>query len=305
MSNVITPNTDNLASLLGNKNSGFSLKDLMQAQQEAKGQVASPMDKKGFEPSQKGLQAVSAIQHYQSSYSYSETMSLTLKTQEGDSITVDFRQLYAEYQESKFEMYAENSPSGARYFESTEQMEATHFEEQFGFSVQGDINDEELEAIFSVFEQVDALANNFFNGNIEQAFQQAVEMDIDFSQLQSVDLNLQQTETYSESYQQAATYETVEQATQTAETTEFIEPSIADLPPYLQQLKGVVDELDKQFVDAESVMDEFIASVTTSKFPDQAEDPTWLDRIRAFHEQLPERVAIADTQKLADESTVK
>lgn len=282
MSSLISPTTDNLANLLGNKNSEFSLKELMQTQQEQKNSVVSPADETNFEPSKKGLRAVSQVQSYEASYSYSETMSLTLKTQEGDTIKVDFRQLYAEYQAYTSEMYAENSPSGARYFESTEQMEATHFEEQFGFSVEGDINDDELKAIFSVFEQVDELANNFFDGNIEKALQQAVEMDIDFSQLQSVDLNLQQTETY----QQVATYENFEQTALPAEPQEFIKPSIADLPPYLQQLQGLLDELDKQFEDAQGVLNEFISSVTMSKFPDQGKDPTWLDRIKTFHEQL-------------------
>ena len=286
MSSLISPSTDSLASLLGDKGGAFSLKELMQAQQEQRNRVASPADETRFESSKKGLNAVSQMQSYEASYSYSETMSLTLKTQEGDTVKVDFRQLYAEYQAHKTEMYAENSPNGVRYFESTEQMENTHFEEQFGFSVEGDINDDELKAIFSVFEQVDELANNFFDGNIEKALQQAVEMEIDFSQLQSVDLNLQQTETYSETYQQAATYENFEQTALPAEPQEFIKPSIADLPPYLQQLQGLLNELDKQFEDSQGVLNEFIASVTMAKFPDQGKDPTWLDRIKSFHEQL-------------------
>jgi len=288
MSSFISPTTDSLANLLGNKDIGFSLKDLMQSRQEASN---VPSETKGeFEPSQKGLQSISAMQNYQASYSYSETMSLTLKTQEGDTISVDFRQLYAEYQEYKSEMYAESSPSGVRYFESTEALEATHFEEQFGFSVQGDINDDELAAIFAVFEQVDELANNFFNGNIEQAFKQAVEMDIDFEQLQSVELNLQQTETYAESYQQAAAYENIEQVTKPQENIETAEPSIADLPPYLQQLQSIVEDLEKQFMNAQSILDNFVSSITAAKFPDQGNKPTWLERVQELHQQMFEKI---------------
>ncbi len=80
---------------------------------------------------------------------------------------------HSKYQEQKTEQSAELAPKGTQYFESKEVMEATYFEERFGFSVQGDLNDDELAAIFKVFEQVDELANNFFDGNIEKAFQQS------------------------------------------------------------------------------------------------------------------------------------
>jgi hypothetical protein len=308
MSSLINPNADNLASLLGSKDGQPSLKELMKAQQESSSNVNDSLpERNSFQPSKQGLKAVSAMKEYQSSYSYSETMSLKLQTKEGDTITVDFRQLYAQYEQHKSEMYTENSPSGARYFESTSEMEATHFEEQFGFSVQGDINEDELKAIFSVFEQVDELANNFFDGNIEKAFEQAVEMEIDFSQLQSVELNLQQTETYAKSYTEVAGYEKIENANENGERVGIMPmpadnkpigseveimpvPSISDLPPYLQKLQNVITELDKQFDGAQGILDEFVASVASYKFPEQDDKQGWLDRVSEFHKQLLEKI---------------
>lgn len=318
MSNSITPNSDNLASLLGNKtnnskNADLSLADLMKnklvADNLAKGftdpakQIANTQD--DFSPSAKGLQAASMVESFQSAYAYSETMSLQIQTKEGDVVTVDFRQLYAQYQEQKTEQSAELGPKGAQYFESKEVMEATYFEERFGFSVQGDLNDDELAAIFKVFEQVDELANNFFDGNIEKAFQQAVDLEVDFGKLQSIDLNLVQTETYAQSYQQAAAYQSVGQNTEQQQAPAKGE-NIADLSPYLQKMQEVIANLDEQFEDARNVMEDFMASVTASRFPDQGDQTTWLGRIKDFHEQLLNKIDLtSDTTKPVQEEVEK
>ncbi len=299
MSNFIQPNAGNLASLLGkSKEASNPLQDLMQKKQEADNlakEMALPPHKKApgksadqFSPSAQGLQAASMSASSQSAYSYSQTMSLTLETKEGDVVKVDFRQLYAHYKEEKTQQSAEMSPKGAKYFDSKKSMEATSFEERFGFSVKGSLNKDELAAVYDVFKQVDELATNFFDGNVEQAFQKAVNMGVDFGQLKSVNLNLQQTETMATGQQQAAAYKGVEQgvAGSGAENTSNKGGNIADLPPYLQKMQDVIARLDEQFTEARSTMENFMATVNASRYPDQGNVPTWLDRIREFHDAL-------------------
>ncbi len=240
-----------------------------------------------FLPTEQGRMAAAQMTSMESAYQYSESMSLQLTTREGDTVSIDFRQLYSEYQSYRSEQAAEGGPSGVRYFESKEMMESTAFEEQFAFSVNGDLNEDELNAIFDVFEQVDKLANSFFDGDIEKALAQAVELEIDFGQLQSFQLNLTQTESRAVSYQQAAVAEY-----DTVQTTDGNEgASVSDLPPYLAQWQLAIEKLDAQFVESQKVFDELMSDVTAQRFPDQDSRSGWLERVQAFHERLSDYVS--------------
>lgn len=303
MSNSILP-PEGLQKPFGQYGSqGNNLKDLLQSKLEADSlEKGFPTDQQNqtdeFTPSPQGVRAAAAMQHYQAAYQYSETMSLQLQTKEGDVVNVNFRQLFAYYESYKEEQAAaEEGPKGVRYFESREALETTQFEEHFAFSVEGDLNENELKAIFDVFEQVDELATSFFNGDIEKAFQQAVEMDVDFAQLQSVDLDLQRTETVATSYQQAATYQGVQQAGQPAieDNGESEDVSVADLPTYLQRMQQAVESLDAFFEEARTAVEEFMAAVTSQRDPENQEPSTWLERIRNFHEMLLEKAGLDKT----------
>ena len=249
-----------------------------------------------FLPTEQGRMAAAQMTSMESAYQYSESMSLQLTTREGDTVSIDFRQMYSEYQSYRSEQAAVSDPSGVRYFESKEAMESTAFEERFAFSVNGDLNEDELKAIFDVFEQVDKLANSFFDGDIEKALAQAVELDIDFGQLQSFQLNLTQTESRAVSYQQAALaeYDTVQ------ESNESIGGNISDLPPYLAQWQLAIEKLDAQFVESQKVFDGVMSDVTAQRFPDQDSQSGWLERVQSFHERLSE---YASQQKIDNESS--
>jgi hypothetical protein len=255
--------------------------------------VSSLLD--SFSPS-KALQQASYASSAQTQYAYSNTMTLNLTTKEGDKVSIDFRQLYAEYKSYQSQQSVESGPSGARYFESTQAMESTAFEERFGFSVQGDLNDNEMKAIFDVFQQVDNLANHFFKGDIEKAFQKAVDLNVDFGQLQSVSVNLQQTQTYAASYQQAAAYQ--QQGNSDATTSaNGATPgaSIAALPAYLQKMQNVVDTLSQQFDNARQVAEKMLADVVASRFPEEGTQSIILQRLQSLHDALINRVPLSET----------
>ncbi|KUJ75615.1 hypothetical protein AVO42_09955 [Thiomicrospira sp. XS5] len=290
---LIKPQNDYINSLLNNaSNSNKStngLEGLVKASQEADQKalensrvLSNPSD--FFSPSSQGLQAVSGSTQYQQSYAYSQTMTMQIQTQEGDTVQVDFRQLYAQYQSYKNEFRQEDSPSGARYFESTEEMEATAFEERFGFAVQGDLNEEELNAIFDVFDKVSDLSNEFFNGDIEKAFAKAQELDIDFGQIQSFNLDMQKTEVYAANYQQTQAYEGVQNTD--ANTGEEATGQVSQLPPYIQKMQDAVDRLDAFFENAREKFDEWMADSLAQRAGEEDQVSSWYDRVKAFHDQL-------------------
>lgn len=250
----------------------------------------SNTDSDWFMQSPQAQVATAKMQSVESSYHYSGTMSVQLTTKEGDVVSLDFKQLYAQYQ-TYTQHSLESDPSGVRYFESKEALEMTAFEEQFAFSVEGDLNEDELNALFGVFEQVDKLVNNFFDGNIEKALSQAMELEIDYGQLQSFKLNLTQTDAKVSRYQQAAVteYKNVQDKITTYETEEY-GATMFDLPEYLQQLHSSIEALDEQFENAQRVLDEILSSMVKQRFPEsfpELDDRLeWLEKVQVFHERL-------------------
>lgn len=302
MSNTISQNPL-LAKTLLNADTANSekqgLSELVRAQQGLKleqGARPNTPDESSVTASPKGLMAAARMQQLERSYQYSETMSLSLTTQEGDQVTVDFRQLYSQYQSYRHEQAGASGPEGVRYFESKALLEETAFEERFGFSVTGDLNEDELKAVFDVFEQVDQLANNFYNGDIEKAMQQAMEMDVDFGQLKNVQLDLTQSQTATTRYQEVAMseYETIEAQESTPKKDEQAEDygvSMSDLPNYLQQWQMSIERLNEHFAKARNTFDDLMSATLAQRFPEQDNRPGWLERVQAFHEQLAEYAA--------------
>lgn len=297
MSNTITDNPF-LKQLFENKDAnknnkpGLDVSELAKAKQQAD-QVAqqASMGDVSYDPSSKAMQSMASMQQVERAYQYSETMSLQLTTKEGDTVSVDFRQLYAQYQSYKEMQSEEQGPKGVRQFESREAMEMTAFEEQFAFSVEGDLNEDELKAVFDVFEQVDNLSNQFFDGNIENALQQADELQIDFGQLSSFKLNLTQSESMAVRQQQAALaeYNDVQNQSNSDETDKTADEygvDMTDLPPYLQTWQDTINRLDEQFDNSQNFLDGLMGEINAQRFPDQDTRPGWLERVRAFHEEL-------------------
>jgi len=275
----------------GNKNAkpGLDVSELAKAKHEAD-QFSRNVnsDDVSYQPSTKTTAA--RMEQIERAYQYSETMSLQLTTKEGDKVNVDFRQLYAQYQSYSEMQAAEEGPTGVRYFESKEALEMTQFEEHLAFAVEGDLNEDELKAVFDVFEQVDDLANQFFDGNIEKALQQAMELDIDFEQLDSFKLDLTQTEVVATQYQQAAVaqYNDVKQQTEGEEIAEEYGVEMTDLPPYLQTWQEAITRLNEQFEQAQEFLNELMGDITAQRFPEQGSREGWLDRVSTFHDQLAE-----------------
>lgn len=319
MENTVNPAMNRLwdtASKDASNSKNNDLSTLLQAKQAADMQAQTagkPSKKDDVSTSEQGRVMASRSQAFERAYQYSETMSLQLTTKEGDEVTLDFRQMYAEYQSYKEQQQGEQGPQGVRYFESREAMEMTAFEERFAFSVEGDLNEAELAAVFDVFEQVDSLANTFYEGDMEAALQKAMDLDIDYSQLQNMSLNLTQSSVEVTRYKQEAMAQYQQVQNDMEEAEQPANADVADLPPYLQQWQATIERLDEQFQQARAVMDKLMAQVLEGRFPQieaaeqstQAADQTaeqtaqpvseqaeprmgWYERVQTFHAQLLE-----------------
>lgn len=128
-----------------------------------------------------------ALVEYESEfYRQKNSFSFEVMTQEGDRVTIN--------------AYSASGESNARFYgtdgESEVSMEAYSSFESSGFSlsVEGDLNDDELAALEDLFSQVNDVADSFYEGDMETAFNMALELNSDADQIAQFSLNLRQSE---------------------------------------------------------------------------------------------------------------
>lgn len=116
-------------------------------------------------------------------YQYQErSFSLDLKTSEGDSITIRVK--------SSQEASASQQSGGGW---SNLQWGSTDMT-GFDLIIEGDLNDQERADIEALLGQVNELANDFYSGNYDLAWEKAQALDIEGSSLLSMDMNLRAVE---------------------------------------------------------------------------------------------------------------
>ncbi|MEH6824358.1 MAG: DUF5610 domain-containing protein [Motiliproteus sp.] len=131
-------------------------------------------------------------------YQAAETLSLQVKTQDGDEVTITFSK-QSDYQ-SSLGGYSDANGSALSY--SMDRSESSDYR----FSVEGDLDEDEIDALQALIKDVNEIADDFFDGDIQDAFDQASEFRMDKTELASMNLQL----TRSESYTAVSAYEQVQ-----------------------------------------------------------------------------------------------
>ncbi len=114
--------------------------------------------------------------------------SFSLKTQDGDTVTITASASRFERAEASSVRY--DSPYGS--FDSGRLAVESSESNSFSFSVDGELDEEELVAINDLLTQVGDLSERFFTGNIEEAFEMALNIGFDESEIARFSLNLKQ-----------------------------------------------------------------------------------------------------------------
>lgn len=140
-------------------------------------------------------------------YSESESLSLTVKTRDGDEVTINFAS--AQSQSASFAAASDGNGNSAAVF-NLSRSEASSYQ----FSVKGDLDEGEIDALNELIKDVGEISNEFFDGDVQKAFEMATQFDMDTSELAAMDLTLTKTQTYAA----AAAYQQVEDQSQPAGT---------------------------------------------------------------------------------------
>jgi hypothetical protein len=160
---------------------------------------------------------------------------------------------------------------------SVEQNVFFYQENSFSYSVKGELDENELRAIGQLVADTNELAKVFFNGDIQTAFNQALELGFDEQELSSFALQL----TKIENTQVIKAYETVSRFdadSADSNPAKAVKP-VAD---YLDKLLKVLDESKAQLEDSQS-KDNLINELI-NKLGDDVATPDLISAINRFNE---------------------
>ncbi|AWB67125.1 hypothetical protein C2869_12075 [Saccharobesus litoralis] len=132
-----------------------------------------------------------------------------IKTKDGDTVSISFASLKA-FEEQYRQSQEQVSDEDGNYFyrQGEERNRASFALNEFAFNVEGDLDEGELKAIGDLMQNVSKLADEFFDGDVEAAYQQAMDLGFDDGEIASyaLDLTARQTIAVQQAYQQVASY---------------------------------------------------------------------------------------------------
>lgn len=190
--------------------------------------------------------------------SNSKSSELSITTTDGDVVSISFSEL-KEYANKEAYQYQEGNQGGSTNYSNTS---SQYHELNFSYSVEGELDSDEKAAIEALIKDVNSLQKDFFNGDVNKAFEKAVELGFDNKQITSFSMDLQQTKT---SY--------VSQAyTAVAELDDKLAPSVGkDLRPlidFLDQFNQLQEQADKILSKNDDAFGQLLDAVFKAEFGD-------------------------------------
>ncbi|NKN33116.1 DUF5610 domain-containing protein [Marichromatium bheemlicum] len=135
-------------------------------------------------------------------FQHAESFSLEVRTRDGDSVRIDFGQ-QLDYSASAA-LARDSEGNQVAQFDVSRTASSN-----YSFSVKGDLDADELDAIRNLVQDTSELANSFFQGDVQAAFSQAGSLSFDASQLSRMELNMSSSTSYSAA--QAQRYQETQQ----------------------------------------------------------------------------------------------
>ena len=178
---------------------------------------------------------------------------------------------------------AEQESSVVEQTISAEQSSLFFESSSFSFSVEGELDEDELRAIGELVSNTVDLADEFFNGDVDLAFEQALELGFDETELTGFALQL-------DSVQQTRITQTYESVSQFSDSNNEGEQervsSVRPVADYLSDLLSVFDQ-SRQLLQSREVFDDLINDVFNRVLQIQTPDlVNALNRFNGFNERL-------------------
>lgn len=128
----------------------------------------------------------------QQSAGIANDFSFELTTADGDRVKINASALMA--QSSSYGAYS--GSANGNQVQMAYLSQASYKESNFGFSVEGELDEKELKAINNLLNQVNDLASDFYQGDVAKAFDKALEMNYDSSEISEFSISLTQVKNF-------------------------------------------------------------------------------------------------------------
>lgn len=199
-----------------------------------------------------------------------QTFDLQVTTREGDKLRISVAQASASYAQSSVAAASDGSNSVVQFRSQSSSLQIAGLQ----VSIEGDLNDAERASLTKLFSQVQELSDKFFAGDLQGAFDQALKLELDGSQLASLSLNLSQT-----SVRQATdAYSAV--AEQGGQPSSVVNNTLID---YAKGLLEALRNSNEASVDGRSTLEQLLNGTFAL---DERFDKPRLDKADSFHQRL-------------------
>ncbi len=118
--------------------------------------------------------------------SLSQSADIQIRTQEGDVITISFQSLE---ESSKTAFQLDQGNSQIRTYSENQSSEL-----DFRLSIEGDLNEDEQKAIHQLMQKMKKVSKEFFQGDINAAFEHAQKLGFNSQQISGFSMDLNRTE---------------------------------------------------------------------------------------------------------------
>ena len=204
-------------------------------------------------------------------YGRAREFSFELTTKEGDKVTI---------KATSSEGLAVEAGRAGRGNNSVSAMNASYSSSQsFSLSIEGELSEDELSAINDLLGRVNDLAGQFFDGNLDAAFDQAMNLGYDAEQISNFSLNLAQAEIQ----QVTQAYQAFEpsSASGNVDKQNLLADQLLPLGNFIKDLLASLDRAS-EFSEPKLLLANMAENVTGETEVDQAQG----QRFREFVEQL-------------------
>jgi hypothetical protein len=199
-----------------------------------------------------------------------QTFDLQVTTRDGDKLRISVAQASASYAQSSVAGASNGGNSIAQFSSQSSSLQIAGLQ----ISVEGQLDDTERASLTKLFSQVQELSDKFFAGDLQGAFDQALKLELDGSQLVSLSLNLSQT-----SVRQATdAYSAV--AEQTGQPASAVNNALID---YAKGLLEALRSSNEAGADGRSTLEQLLSG---SFALDERFDKPRLDKAENFHRRL-------------------
>ncbi|EDO25362.1 predicted protein [Nematostella vectensis] len=178
----------------------------------------------------------------QTEYAASSSSAIQIQTRDGDVVNLNMASLqsyqrgaYAEMQQG-----SDGSAFRAGYYESSRS------EFAFEFSLDGELDESEVEAINQLVADLADVADEFFSGDMAAAFEQGMKLGYNTDELAGFAMNLQ----YSQSYRSSQMASAYGQGQANGPGRSVIQP----LRDYNDSLENAVQKVEEQFSNARDMV---------------------------------------------------